>query len=359
MRSATLSKYISAIILSLHLHSGGISAAQESYRETVLSVFAGEWVSRALYTAAKLEVADHLQNGPKPISELAALTHSNEDSLARTLCLLSSHGIFEEVSQGIFANNDASRLLIKSAPDSLHALSVFYGEEIHAAWPQVIPSVQSGKPAFDLTFKQPVFGYFKSCLDRAALFQQAMKEKSRAVIASALDSYNFGRFNSFCDIGGGYGQFIAALLCKYPQASGEVFELPEVVEKIRLQTPDLENDRCRLVAGDFFETAPQGKDLYLMKSVIHDWDDAKAAIILKNCREAMRPDSRLLLVEVVLQPGKQGSYAHCMDFLMMAITGGKERTLASMTRLLEDSGLAIVEIYPTATEFSLIEVKIQ
>lgn len=130
-----------------------------------------------------------------------------------------------------------------------------------------------------------------------------MKEKSTAVIKSALSNYNFGQFDTICDVGAGYGQFIQALLQKYQNVSGTIFEVPEVIETIKTQNPHIQNDRCQLVAGDFFSKIPEGQDAYILKSVIHDWDDAKAELILRNFSRAMRPDSRLLIVEVVLQSG--------------------------------------------------------
>jgi hypothetical protein len=271
--------------------------------------------------------------------------------------MLVSFGIFEEISPHVFSNTDISRLLIKSNPDSLHALSLFYGEDIHKAWTEILSSVQTGVPAFELSLRQPVFTYFKNHPERASLFQEAMKEKSRAVIKSALSNYDFGQFNSICDVGAGYGQFIQALLQKHQNLSGIVFDLPEVIEKIKTQHPHIESDRCHLIAGDFFNTIPEGQDAYILKSVIHDWNDEQAELILRNCFKAMRPDSRLLIVEIVLQSGHHQSYANCMDFLMLAITGGKERHLSTMSRLLENSGFTIEKIYPTSTEFSILEAK--
>jgi len=330
---------------------------QETSRQKLLSLFAGEWISRGLYAATKLEIAEYLQSGPKSIEELASLSQSNPESLYRLLQMLASYEIFEEITPDVFANTDASRLLVKTNPDTLHALSLFYGEDINKSWPEIFSSIKTGTPAFELSFKQPVFGYFKANPTHAALFQEAMKEKSKAVINSALSNYNFAQFNSVCDVGGGYGQFLQAMLQKHQHLSGSVFELPEVIEKIRIQNPQFENSHCQRISGDFFTSIPEGRDAYILKSVIHDWDDVKATQILKNCYSAMRPDSRLLIVEVVLQPGEKQSYAHCMDFLMLAITGGKERSLSSMTRLLENSGFTLIGIYPTATEFSILEVK--
>lgn len=332
-------------------------ANQEASREKLLLLFSGEWVSRALYVATKLEIADHLKTEPKSVEALAKLTNTHPESLYRLLHMLASFQIFEEVSPHVFANTAVSSLLAKSHPDTLHALSLFYGEDIHKSWDELLPSVQTGTPAFQLAFKQPVFSYFKEHPLRAALFQESMKEKSMAVIKSTLSTYDFSQCKSVYDIGGGYGQFMQALLQKYPHLRGTIFELPEVVHTARQRNPQLENTNCTMIAGDFFTFMPRGGDAYLLKSVLHDWDDEKCEKILKNCHQAMDVNSRLLIVEVVLQPKDLSLYANCMDILMMAITGGKERSLSSFKQMLENTGFVLENVYPTATEFSILEAK--
>lgn len=334
-----------------------VALTKDVAREQILFAMAGEWVSRATYVAAKLEIADHLKDGPKAIQELADLTQTDMESLQRLMHLLASFAIFEEQTEGVFANNEASKLLVKSNPESLHALSVFYGEDIHAAWDQLVGTVQTGTPAFQLKFKQPVFAYFKDNPARAALFQEAMKEKSTAVIKSSLSSYNFGKFKTIYDIGGGYGHFMSAILNIHPQVQGLVFDLPDVINAIPQKNPHIDKERCELVSGDFFVSIPKGADAYLLKSIIHDWDDIKAGEILKNCHDAMDANSKLLLVEVVLMPKHQSLYANCMDLLMMSITGGKERSLAAFEQILNKSGFELVKVYPTSTEFSILEAR--
>lgn len=330
---------------------------QDFAREKLLKLFSGEWVSRSLYVATKLEIADLLQAESKSIEDLANLTATHPDSIYRLLHMLAGFGIFEEVSPKVFANTETSRLLAKTSPDSLHFLSLWYGEEIHQTWDDLLPCVQTGTPAFQLAFKQPVFSYFKENADRVALFQEAMKEKTKAVAKSALSIYNFGKFQSVYDIGGGYGQFMQALLTKYKNLTGILYELPEVIEKIKQESAGLDNNRCVLVSGDFFVSVPEGGDVYLLKSVLHDWDDANAEKILKNCHQAMRSDSRLLIVEIVLQPKNHSIYPNCMDVLMMAVTGGRERSLTAFKQMFENSGFVLNRIYPTSTEFSILEVR--
>lgn len=340
-----------------HISQPIIDSSTEKARENLLLLLSGEWVSRALYVVTKLEIADYLQDGPKSIQEIAVFSQSNPESLQRILHMLAGFGIFEEQDVAIFANNEASTLLSKSNPNSLYSLSTFYGEDIHTAWDQILKSVSSGIPAFQLAFKQPVFSYFKEHPDRAALFQDAMKEKSTAVIKSSVASYNFGQFNSIFDIGGGYGHFLLAILKKYPHLNGMVFDVPEVIDTIPKRNPQILQEQCKLCSGDFFDSVPKGADAYLLKSVLHDWDDSKAEEILKNCRQAMGQSSRLLIVEVVLLPKDQSVYANSMDVLMLAITGGKERSLASFSQMLDRAGFVLENVYPTSTEFSILEAR--
>lgn len=333
-----------------------IKSPSDTAREKILALLAGEWVSRGLYVAAKLELADHLEAGPRSIEDLAGLTSSDPNSLYRLMNMLAGFSVFEEIAPKTFANTDNSRLLMKNNPESLRALSIFYGEDMHKSWDELLPSIQTGTPAFQLAFKQPVFAFFKENPPRAALFQEAMKEKSKAVIKSAIDTYNFGKFQSICDIGGGQGQFVQALLHAYPHLTGTIFELPEVIEKIK-QSPLKENPRCKLTSGDFFVTIPSGADAYLLKSVLHDWDDAKCQQILKNCHDAMGPDSQLLIVEVVLLPKNKSLYANCMDLLMLTVTGGKERTLSAFNEMLDKAGFVLESTHTTSTEFSILQAR--
>lgn len=332
-------------------------ATQEVNREKLLMLMSGEWVSRGLYVATKLEIADHLQSSPKSIEDLSHLTQCNPESLYRLLHMLAGFGIFEEVSPGVFSNTETSNMLAKTNPDTLNALSIFYGEEIHKSWEELLPSIQTGTPAFQLAYKQPVFSYFKENPSRAKIFQEAMKEKSTAVIKSASSTYDFNKVGSVYDIGGGYGQFMQNLLQNHPNMQGMVFDLPEVIAAVRQRTPQLENERFKLVSGDFFVSVPEGGDVYLLKSVLHDWDDENSEKILKNCYQAMHSTSRLLIVEVVLHPKDLSQYANCMDILMLAVTGGKERSLDSFKQMLENSGFVLKNVYPTSTEFSILEAR--
>lgn len=334
-----------------------LKTKSEINREKLLLHLSGEWISRSLYAATKLGIVDHLYSSPKSIEDLANLTQTNSESLYRLMSLLTAIGIFEEISPTIFSLTEMGMMLAKSHPDGLHNLALFYGEEIHKSWEEFLPSLQKGIPAFQLTYNQPVFSYFKENPERAALFQRAMKEKSLLVFKSVLSTYDFSKSKTVYDIGGGYSQFIQMILQEYPNVTGTVFELPEVVEEVRKKNPNLENKRCKLIAGDFFVSVPKGGDIYFLKSILHDWDDEKSVKILKNCHQAMHPSSRLLIVDVVLQNKEQSIYPNCMDVLMMTITGGKERNLSSFKQILERSGFVLEQVFPTATEFSILEAR--
>lgn len=330
---------------------------EDKSREVLLQLLAGEWISRCIFVAAKLEIADHLEESPMSAKDLAELTHTNPDSLYRIIRLLSSVGVFEEKEDGVFSNNHVSLLLSKRNPDTLRAYTLLFGEVHHQSLDQMLRSVKEGVPAFDLATQQPIFSYLKENPGYAQIFQMAMREKSKAVIQSAIESYDFGKFQSVYDIGGGFGHFVQALLARYPYMKGMVFELPEVVPNISKNNPGLQTERCELCSGDFFKAVPAGDGAYLLKSILHDWDDDKAIQILKNCHEAMSAASRLVIVDIVLMPGGQKSYANFMDVLMMEMVGGRERTLAAFENILENSGFVLESIHSTSTEFSIIEAR--
>ena len=331
------------------------SSTKHETREKMLNLFAGEWISRGIYVVTKLGIADYLEDGPKTSTELARLSCSNKESLSRLLHMLAGYGIFEELDGSLYKNTELSSLLSKKNSDSLASLCEFYGEDMHRAFESLLPSIQSGKSGFEIEFQKPVFAFFKENPERALLFQKAMKDKSNAVIDATLAAYDFSHLRSVYDIGGGFGQFVSALTQKHPNLSGVVYELGEVTEKIKeLQNA---NPHISVVSGDFFKSIPEGGEAYLLKSIIHDWNDEKAQEILCNCHKAMKKDSKLLIVDVVLKPKNLSTYANCMDILMLTITGGKERSLKCFEKLLDQSGFVLENVYSTKTEFSILEAK--
>lgn len=327
-------------------------SAEPSGREKLLSLVAGEWAAQGMYAAARFDIAGHLLDGPKSAQELAKLTQCSEENLYRLLRMLASIGIFYEGENRMFSNTDASELLAKDHPQSLRALTLFYSEEMSRSWCSVADCVKKGKPAFDLVYGQPVFDYFRTHPQAAGQFNAAMKEKSKAIVSSCLQSFDFGRFNEVYDIGGGMGHFLSALMNKHPHIQGVLYDVPEVIAAAR---NTINGERCRLLSGDFFQQIPQGGDAYLLKSVLHDWNDRDAERILERCRAAMPKHAKLIVIEPILTAANQKEAAKMMDVHMMVVTGGKERTVEEFKSLFDRAGFAIESITPTETEFSIIQ----
>lgn len=339
-----------ALIVFSYLPVGLIaSTLMSDPRAALLNLLGGEWVSQGIYVAAKLDIAHHLQNGPKTTRELSELLEVDEEALYRVMGMLASHGVFEQKEDKLFANTPISERISHNHPDTLRSLAIFYGEEIRDAFGSLLLSVKSGGPAFDEVYQEPVFDYFKHNPERASLFQSAMAEKSKAVMQSVIQQVNFK--GTVCDVGGGKGHLLYAILNANPSVEGINFDLPEVIASLP-KAPS----RATFQKGSFFEAIPQA-DVYLMKSVLHDWSDEKAVEILQVCRASMPDPSILYVIEPVLIHSQDHDYAKLMDVLMLAVTGGRERSLAQYEALFEKGGFAITNILSTPTEFRILELK--
>lgn len=331
-------------------------APKNQERETLLSIVSGDWIAQSLYSAATLDIATHLSEGPKSVSYLAKKTHADEESLYRLLRLLAGQGIFHEWDNRVFSNTPTSELLSSNHPESLRSLILFYSLEMSDAVRNLPVAVKEGTPSFDLTYGEPVFSYFKKNPEAAALFNVAMKEKSAVVIHSCLKAYDFGQFHSVYDIGGGTGHFLQAIMNAHPRVRGLLFDLPEVITAATSSFSSY-GKRCALVSGDFFKEIPQDGEAYLLKSVLHDFSDEEALQILKKCRAAMPANAKLLLVEPLITAANQAEYSKSMDVYMMAITGGKERRIEDFRDLLHAAGFRIESVTPSGTEFAILQAK--
>lgn len=318
-------------------------------RADLLDLLGGEWVSQGIYVAAKLDVAHHLQKEPKTTDELAELLQVDEEALYRVMSMLASHGVFEEREGKVFANTPMSERIAHDHPDTLGSLAVFYGEEIRNAFGSLLSSVKTGKPAFNQVYQEPVFEYFKHHPERAALFQSAMAEKSKAVIQSVISQVGFK--GTICDVGGGKGHLLYAILKANPSLEGIHFDLPEVIAS--LPKPP---SKVQLVKGTFFESVPTA-DIYLMKSILHDWTDEQSIKILRSCHSSMPDHATLYVIEPVVLQSQTHDYAKLTDVLMLAVTGGRERSLDEYKALFDQGGFAITNVLSTPTEFRILEVK--
>ena len=322
----------------------------------------GTWVSRAIYAAAKLRIADHLAAGPRSAGEIADTVGVAPRPLYRLLRALADAGVFAQQADGRFRLNPAAELLREDGADSMWAVAIMLGEEQDRCWGDLLETLRTGEPAFERLFGRPIFDYLAEHPEQARIFDAAMTGFSGRETRAILDAYDLSGVGTLADIGGGAGSKLAGILGRYPTLRGLLFDLPHVVERARpmLEAAGL-SERCDVQGGDFFERAPAGADVYMLGHIIHDWDDARAGRILDNLRRAMSSGARLLLVEYVLpdvgatSSGDGASTGKWLDLHMMVAAGGLERTEAEYRRLFAAHGFRLTRVVPTAGDVSVIE----
>jgi ubiquinone/menaquinone biosynthesis C-methylase UbiE len=324
----------------------------ENLHDQLNRLVSGYWYTQTIYVAAKLGIADLLKDGHRPVQELAEATGTNPRALRRLLRALASIGIFAE-DQGRFTLTPLAECLLDP---STKAMATMRGELQYRAWGELLFSVQSGKSAFVKVYGKPIFDYFSEHPETGKLFDQAMTGVHGRETEAMLEAYDFTGIGTLADIGGGNGSVITAILKKDPAMQGILFDLPGVVEraKANIEAAGLKG-RCQVVAGNFFETVLPGADAYLMRHIIHDWDDDKSITILRNCRRVMVQRGRLLVVEGVVPPGNEPSVSKFFDLAMMVLPGGMERTEEEYRQLFEAAGFRLTRIVPTKTWVSVIE----
>jgi hypothetical protein len=324
--------------------------------ELMNRMLTGYWISQALYVAAKLGIADQLTKGPRSADDLAKATKTHAPSLYRLLRALASVGVFADDGRDRFALTPLAECLRGDVPGSQRALAIMTGEEHYRAWGELLYSVQTGKTAFDKLYGMPVFDFLSKHPEQAEVFDAAMVGVHGRETAAMTDAYDFSGIAVLADIGGGNGSLLTTVLKKYPALRGILYDLPGVTEraKANVRAAGLA-DRCTVIGGNFFESVPVGADAYLMRHIIHDWDDEKATRILHNVHRAMGKEGRLLVVEGVIPPGNDPSFGKLLDLTMLVIPGGKERTEEEYRKLYEAGGFHLTRIVPTKAEVSVIE----
>lgn len=329
-----------------------------SPQELMNRFITGYWNTQAVYVAAKLGLADLLADGPRSSDDLAQATNTHAPSLYRLLRALASLGIFADDGSGHFALTPLAECLRSDVPGSQRALAIMSGEEHYKAWGELLYSVQTGKIAFDKLYGMPVFDFLSKNLEQAKVFDAAMVGVHGRETAAMTDAYDFSGIGVLADIGGGNGSLLTTVLKKYPAMRGILYDLPGVTERAKasLQAVGLA-DRCTVIGGNFFESIPAGADAYLMRHIIHDWDDQKATTILRNVHQALDQSGRLLVIEGVIPPGNDFSFGKLLDLTMLTIPGGKERTEEEYRMLYEAGGFQLARIVPTNAEVSVIEGK--
>jgi hypothetical protein len=317
---------------------------------------AGGWVTQAVYVAAKLGIADLLAGGPKNCDELAALTQSHSPSLYRVLRALASVGVFRELNDQKFELTPLSEHLRTDIPGSLRAWAMLVGENFHwNVWGELAYSVKTGEPAWNQVHGMGPFEFFHKNPEAAQVFDEAMTNFSAPEIPAVLDAYDFSPYRTIVDVAGNQGALLAAILKAYPEANAILFDLPPVIERAQsFVEREGVADRCRLVGGDFFESVPEGGDLYIFKRIVHGWYDDGAAKMLQNCHRAMNANGKLLVIEMVIPPGNEPFFGKWLDLLMLLI-GGMDRTEAEYRDLFAASGFELTRVIPTSAPVSIVE----
>ena len=319
----------------------------------------GYIASTCVYLAVKLRIPDRLAPAPRTVVDLARELSVNQDALYRVLRTLVSLGVFEEKPPRTFANNLASSLLRSATPGSMYDMALWMSDPFHLqVYADALYSVQTGKPAVEKTVGMPVFEWFPKNPDESEIFNNAMTMFSGMVIPTVLEVYDFSGIGTLVDVAGGHGRVLTSILEKYPSMRGVLFDLEHVLAGARqaIASQGLTN-RCRTVSGDFFKAVPEGGDAYIMKHIIHDWDDDRAATILKNIRTAMNPGGRLILLDSVVTVGSQPDFAKIIDLEMLLMPGGRERTEEEFGDLFARAGFKLTRIIPTKSPLSVIEGK--
>lgn len=314
-------------------------------------------VSQAISTAAKLSVADYLKDGAKTVKELAEATKTHEPSLYRLMRGLSSAGVFKKDGDQ-FSLTPISEILVSDHPESMREMAVMIGDREHwHAHGNVLHTVKTGEVAFDNAFGKPFFPYIQEKPEVAQIFDNAMTSFSRGIAKAVAATYDFSDAKTIADIGGGHGILLSTVLSANENAKGILFDQPQVVAGAG---EVLENagvaERTETVGGNFFEDIPVEADVYLLKHIIHDWNDEESVAILKNLAKSAKPGAKVLLVESVVEEDDNApSMSKIMDLNMLAMTSGKERTAKEYVALFEQAGFKLTDVLPTPSPLQIVE----
>jgi O-methyltransferase domain/Dimerisation domain len=327
----------------------------------IRQLFMGLRASQVAYVAVKLALADQLANRPLTSTELAAATGTDRASLRRVLRALVALGVLVEADTDLFALTSVGQLLRTDHPRSLRALVLFMTGDVRwRCWGDLLESVRSGEPATQRVLGMSNFDFAAANPEFAEIHAAAMAAASVLFDSAICQAYDFSRFRRLVDVGGGSGQFIADILRANRELHGILFDLPEIVVHAHpiLKAAGVA-DRCRIEAGSFFESVPGGGDGYVLKQIIHDWDDIRAVTILEACRKAMPADGRVLLVERLLPDhaaiGRETD-VYFVDLEMLVMTpGGRERTDAEFRELFARAGLVLQQVVSTPSPFKILE----
>jgi hypothetical protein len=317
----------------------------------------GGLMQKSIWVAAKLGVADLLAEKPRTAEEIAEATDTHAPSLYRVLRLLATAGVFAENSERKFELTPIAELLRSDTPNSMRDYAIMMGEDwIWQAYGELMYSVKTGEIAHNKVQGMSSFEFFAKNEEVGNIFNRAMTNLSLLSAPAIAEGYDFSGIGKLVDIAGGHGLLLATILKANPHLQGVLFDLPFVIEGSgELLESEGVAGRIEKVSGDFFESVPAGADAYMMKHIIHDWNDEQSIKILQNIHRAMNDDGKVLIVEMVVPKGNEPSPAKGLDIVMLTIEGGKERTEKEYRELLDAASLRLTRIIPTRSPYSIVE----
>jgi O-methyltransferase/methyltransferase family protein len=327
--------------------------------EVMQDLILGAWMAQAISTVAELGVADALTAGPLPINELASKVGADPDALRRLLRALIGKGIFAQCDDGRYELTPLADPLRSDASISMAAMARFIGSRQHREhWSFLTEAIKTGTSIVPALRGKSFFDYIGDAPEFGQVFNDAMTSLSALSIGPVVEAYDFTPYSTIVDVAGGHGRLLAAILASAPDAQGVLYDLPEVIAGA---TPLLREhgvaERVRLVEGSFFDGIPAGGDAYILKHIIHDWDDDSSVQILRNVRSAVATGTALLLVETVIPDDDRESAAKLTDMEMLLVNDGRERTVDEYRRLFDAAAFTMIGVVETASRFSIIEAR--
>jgi O-methyltransferase domain/Dimerisation domain len=326
----------------------------------LIQMATGCWISQLVFTAANLSIADHLAGGPKSASEIAEVVRCHPHALHRFMRALANFGIVTSAGEEKFTLTPLGEALKSGAPGAGRStVLMMAGPLVWKCFEQFQYSVETGKTVMEKAFGTPLFDYLAQHPELASQFSEAMVGIHSGEPAAVAASYDFSTLEVIVDVGGATGNMLAHIVTRYPQCRGVLFDCPHVVAgaPALLRAKGVES-RVRIEHGDFFESVPGGGDAYVLSHIIHDWSEEQCLTILSNCRKALRPGSKLLIVEFVLPEGDEPHIGKLLDMTMLAVTGGEERTATEYKTLLARAGLTMTRVIPTGSDVSIVEAEL-
>ncbi|MCV7384276.1 methyltransferase [Mycolicibacter longobardus] len=349
----------SALISGLNAFRGGLQRLRQATVPASVAVIElgfGGWLTQAMSAAVRLGITDALADGPLTAAEVARRVHTDPSATYRLMRALASNSVLKLRRDGRFALTRIGRALVSDDPAGVAPMITFIGHPAHREhWSNLEHSVRTGETAVDKIRGMPFFEYLDTDPELAQVFNDAMTGASAVAIESAVPAYDFSSSKLIVDVGGGHGALLAAVLRQAPDARGVLFDLPQVVTGAGPAIAEVAS-RCDIQGGSFFESVPAG-DTYLLKTVIHDWDDERACAILRNVRNAITPGGKLLLFEMVLPEGAPAHLGLLLDLEMLVAGGGKERTRREYAELLSQAGFELQRVVPTTSPLAIVEAR--